>query len=125
MPLEGLLGPKREGRPSAPFTFTNSGNVLTGAVAMFDLQEGIGDFSCNAPVKEYQRFMPFQKVSILNNDVDNPISFEPNNEPAHAIEVLNRAIQDLEKAALLRWKITNKGSGTISTRKIVITLWNE
>jgi hypothetical protein len=130
MPLEGLFGSAKRQKASSPYTFKNTAELGVGGIIAFDLQEGTGDFvgarsGGIVNTTEYQARLPFSNISILNNDTSNPILFIPNNNPDHAITVLNRAAQDLGDVAILRWQVQNLGSGTPSAGSIIITVWNE
>ena len=122
--LAGLLRP-RKAKPSPLFTFYNAVTLALDAQAVMDLEEGIGQFTSEAPVSEYQRFLPFRNMSVLNNSINSSIRCDPNCREEHGFEVLNRGAQDLSDVEIRRWRVTNKGTGTITSRQVVITVWSD
>ena len=122
--LAGLLRP-RKAKPSPLFTFYNTVTLVQDAQAVMDLEEGIGQFTTEAPASEYQRFLPFRNMSVLNNSVASSIRCDPNCREEHGFEVLNRGAQDLSDVEIRRWRVTNKGSTDITPRQIVITVWSD
>lgn len=122
--LAGLLKAKRV-RPSPLFSFSNTASLDAGASIVMDLETGVGEFTSVADFNEYGRYAFFANVSVINNNTDNMVRFEPNSAPGHGVDVMNRGAQDLSDVQLKRWKVTNKGTTAISAGQITVTVWNE